>query len=606
MVKRTILSAAFLLATLAPATASAQGWWNGDWAERHKITLNAGALRGVTEEVKRPPVLVRLHSGVLDFSKVKPDGSDLRFIAADGKTPLNYHIERFDPSAEIALVWVDVPSVAPGASQEIWLYYGSAGAKPAANPGASYDGEQSLVQHLSENGTPADATANANRVTASTARPTLEGLIGGGATFAADSQIRIAPSQSLGVADQGKMSFSAWIKPGTQSMPADAAVYTKLSAGGEAAPQKLVLGLRAGAPYVRLVGQDGTPAEAVSGAALPGGSWAHLAVTAGDGKVTLYVNGAAVGTLDAQLPALAGEDVIGAAAGLPSFVGDADEIGRANVARSASAIALAAESQNRSSGFATVAAEAETSAGGGHNYLGILVSALTPDAWAVILILGVMALISWFVMILKGRLVMQTAGANRGFLTSYQNATKGQGAHTGLNSADIASSSPASSLARLFQIGQQELKLRLAELSAVRGERHAIAPQSIAAIRSALDAGQAREEQRLNKWMVLLTIAIAGGPFLGLLGTVVGVMITFAGVAAAGDVNINAIAPGIAAALLATVAGLAVAIPALFGYNYLQSRIEEIDTDNRIFVDELEKRIAETYRPSAPAALAAE
>jgi len=61
--------------------------------------------------------------------------------------------------------------------------------------------------------------------------------------------------------------------------------------------------------------------------------------------------------------------------------------------------------------------------------------------------------------------------------------------------------------------------------------------------------------------MVMLTIAISGGPFLGLLGTVIGVMITFAAIAAAGDVNVNAIAPGIAAALAATVAGLAVAIP---------------------------------------------
>lgn len=110
--------------------------------------------------------------------------------------------------------------------------------------------------------------------------------------------------------------------------------------------------------------------------------------------------------------------------------------------------------------------------------------------------------------------------------------------------------------------------------------------------------------------MVLLTIAISGGPFLGLLGTVVGVMITFAAVAAAGDVNINAIAPGIAAALLATVAGLAVAIPALFGYNYLLSRVEEIGADDQIFVDELEKRIAETWQdvegPQSPLAQAAE
>jgi len=108
-----------------------------------------------------------------------------------------------------------------------------------------------------------------------------------------------------------------------------------------------------------------------------------------------------------------------------------------------------------------------------------------------------------------------------------------------------------------------------------------------------------RETQKLNKLMVLLTIAISGGPFLGLLGTVVGVMITFAAIAAAGDVNVNAIAPGIAAALLATVAGLAVAIPALFGYNYLISRIKEATSDMHVFVDEFVTKLAEFYRPGA-------
>jgi biopolymer transport protein ExbB len=95
--------------------------------------------------------------------------------------------------------------------------------------------------------------------------------------------------------------------------------------------------------------------------------------------------------------------------------------------------------------------------------------------------------------------------------------------------------------------------------------------------------------------MVWLTVAIAGGPFLGLLGTVVGVMITFAAIAASGDVNINAIAPGTAAALVATVAGLGVAIPCLFGYNYLNTRVKEIVADMRVFVDEFVARIAETY-----------
>ena len=118
---------------------------------------------------------------------------------------------------------------------------------------------------------------------------------------------------------------------------------------------------------------------------------------------------------------------------------------------------------------------------------------------------------------------------------------------------------------------------------------------SLDAVKASIDADSVREGYALNSQMVLLTIAIAGGPFLGLLGTVVGVMITFASIAAAGDVNVNAIAPGIAAALLATVAGLSVAIPSLFGYNYLASRIKTIASDMQILIDEFVTRVAETY-----------
>ncbi|MFZ0269941.1 MotA/TolQ/ExbB proton channel family protein, partial [Caulobacter sp.] len=357
-------------------------------------------------------------------------------------------------------------------------------------------------------------------------------------------------------------------------------------------------------PYVRVAG--GATGEAIAAAAVSPGSWTHLAVTAGD-KITLYVNGVAAGSIDAKLPALGGEDAIGAAGGLPSFIGDLDEVGRANTARSASAIALAAQSQGRSAVFTAFSPEAESTKGGEGGYFGILLKALTPDAWAVIIILCVMAALSWVVMIGKGLFLVRTASANRDFLDDFSEAMARQGAHDGLARLDIDRHADTSSLARLFHIGRRELQVRLTENGAAgRGATSfALAPQSIAAIRSALDAGQARESQKLNSSMVLLTIAISGGPFIGLLGTVLGVMITFAAVAAAGDVNINAIAPGIAAALLATVAGLTVAIPALFGYNYLLSRSDEIGVEQQIFVDELEKRIAETYR-GAPLPLAAE
>jgi biopolymer transport protein ExbB len=157
-----------------------------------------------------------------------------------------------------------------------------------------------------------------------------------------------------------------------------------------------------------------------------------------------------------------------------------------------------------------------------------------------------------------------------------------------------------STIYRLYHHGVQEMMgrthARSVGAAAVRSMSvRTLNSQTMNAIRAAMDASSVRMGQKLSAQMVLLTIAISGGPFLGLLGTVVGVMITFAAIAASGDVNVNAIAPGIAAALAATVAGLAVAIPALFGYNWLNMQIKEINADMRVFVDEFVTRVAEEY-----------
>jgi biopolymer transport protein ExbB len=76
---------------------------------------------------------------------------------------------------------------------------------------------------------------------------------------------------------------------------------------------------------------------------------------------------------------------------------------------------------------------------------------------------------------------------------------------------------------------------------------------------------------------------------------VVGVMITFAIISKEGEVNVNAIAPGIASALLATVAGLIVAIPALFVYSYLNGRIKNTTAEIQVFIDEFVAKMAEFY-----------
>jgi biopolymer transport protein ExbB len=72
-------------------------------------------------------------------------------------------------------------------------------------------------------------------------------------------------------------------------------------------------------------------------------------------------------------------------------------------------------------------------------------------------------------------------------------------------------------------------------------------------------------------------------------------MITFASIAATGDVNVNTIAPGVAAALFATVAGLLVAIPSLFGYNFVASRIGARVSAMEVFADQLLARYSAAF-----------
>jgi biopolymer transport protein ExbB len=216
---------------------------------------------------------------------------------------------------------------------------------------------------------------------------------------------------------------------------------------------------------------------------------------------------------------------------------------------------------------------------------------VTADAWVVIGVLIFMMIISWLVMVAKALYVGRVAGQNRKFLLMLREINKRGGAILHAVPKDRARAVSASCLYRVYETGVREVNDRL------DGGRTmpdgTIAPQSIAAIRSSMDAQMVREMQKLNSAMVLLTIAISGGPFVGLLGTVIGVMITFAAIAAAGDVNVNSIAPGISAALLATATGMFVAIPALFGYNYFQTRIKGVTAEMAVFVDEIVTRIAE-------------
>ena len=606
---RRLLLAGMIALSLA---STAQAWWNGDWAIRKKIVLDTSASgAAIGDPIGTVPVLVRLSDANFRFTNAQPDGSDLRFVAEDDKTLLSYHIEKFDPLLNEAFVWVKVPDLKPSAKTTIWLYYGSNGSKSVKVDDAkgTYDADTVLVYHFGEHGQPAtDATGSGNN--AQTAGLAVDGaIIGTGIRIDGKTTITIPASPTLFWPEGGTaITWSAWVKFGP---PQPKAVFFSR----RDATRSFVIGADNGAPFVEVTYQGGTE-RSLAGAPIAANAWRHLAVVAAGERIAIYLDGEPYATLKAPLPALNGPSILGgngvgglmsAAGGI--FTGEMDELEVSRVARPAGALKLAAISQG-SDGAAKFISFGEdeqqsswlSALKGG--YIGVIVSSLSADGWAVICILGVMSVISWTVMIRKALYVNRATRGNAEFLEEWRtlandlsvldngdpNHAKTMGGRFAAGSRRSPRNAP---LYQIYHLGVEEIQIRLS--ADRRGSAKVLSARSIQAIRAALDGGMVRETQRLNSQMVLLTIAISGGPFLGLLGTVVGVMITFAAVAAAGDVNVNAIAPGIAAALAATVAGLAVAIPSLFGYNYLLTRIKAVSSDVHVFIDEFVTKLAEFY-----------
>src|SRR6266481_3759254 len=114
-----------------------------------------------------------------------------------------------------------------------------------------------------------------------------------------------------------------------------------------------------------------------------------------------------------------------------------------------------------------------------------------------------------------------------------------------------------------------------------------ITPAQMRVVSTAMERAVGETALRLESQMILLATAVSGAPFLGLLGTVWGVMDTFGDVAAAGSANLAAMAPGVSAALITTVTGLLVAIPAMFGYNFLVTTIRAMIVEMDNFAAEL-------------------
>ncbi|MCM2286021.1 MAG: DUF2341 domain-containing protein [Desulfobacula sp.] len=570
----------------------AQAWWNEDWQYRKKITLDttpAGA--DIPENLVQFPVLVRLHSGNFDFTRAGENGEDIRFVAGDDLTLLKYHIEVFDGVDEIALVWVNLPVVKAASNQEgIWLYYGNAKAATAGDAKTGFDAFDQGVFHFSEiEGLPQDSTAYGAHGAKFSGGLGLAGIMGNGAGFYGAGSILEIPEHPSFNFTSG-LTFSAWVKI---SEPQNNAVLFSRAVDG----MGLFITIRGTRVFVS--GNDGKqPFESPQGLDLPLEGWHHLAVTMAQvGRVTLYLDGVESKWVDTKfdLSVLKGSLLVGGEAdGSRAFTGELDELRIAGTKRSGAWVRANFVSQGPDAGFLAFAPE-EINEGGGAAaqalvYLAIIIKNISFDGLIIIGILVGFMGVSWLVMVSKSISLFNTARGNKNFLEQYRRLTDplSLDADPGLFKD--------SGIYRIYEAGLRNLDFLRHDLEC--GPK-AFTAKHLDNLKAVLETGLVEEARRMNAWLMALTLSISGGPFLGLLGTVWGVMNTFAAMAEAGEANIMAIAPGVASALATTVFGLIVAIPALFGYNYLAGKIREVTTDTGLFVDLFALNVDSVYGESS-------
>lgn len=566
----------------APKEASA--WWNEQWEYRKSIAFDTASTGAdIKENLPSFTVLIRLHSGNFDFTRAKENGEDIRFISADDTMLLKYHIESFDPFDELALIWVRVPDI-PGSSNQgkIWMYYGNKEAAGGADAKNSYDANYLGVYHFNEvEGVPQDTSSYMMHPSGFTSGLGLAGAIGNGATFSGPGANMIIPDNPA-YDFAGGVTVSTWLKmyatqqEGTLFYKGNEEQHMAVVISGT----KLIFTVRYGDKIARTDGTTDIPLE----------GWHHLAVSvAADGKVTLYLDGAESQwiNLGGPLKSFPGDIYIGSnSKGENAFIGDLDELRISKGARTSGWIRAIAAGQGADSSLTAFSIEEmnEGKSGLPVFYLATIFKNITLDGLVVIGMLLFLAGCSWVVMITKGIFLFTTAKGDRKFLEHYRKTSDPVGFAKNLFK------NGESGLYRIYETGLASLGIKGGDETSLE-----MTPKRLEQLKAGLEQGLVDESRRLNAWLVVLIMSISGGPFLGLLGTVWGVMNTFAAMAEAGEANIMAIAPGVASALSTTVFGLIVAIPALFGYNYLAGKIRDITAESGVFVDQFPLKVDAIY-----------
>ncbi len=225
----------------------------------------------------------------------------------------------------------------------------------------------------------------------------------------------------------------------------------------------------------------------------------------------------------------------------------------------------------------------------------------TAPGKAVLFSLFVGSIFSWSVMWTKLRMLRVARQQTRMFLEHFRADRQP------LRIFQSAARFDGAPLFRVYREGCRELTFHLLGSPEVDETFRArledapkISPSQMRAVQSAMERAVGETALKIESQMIVLATAVSGAPFLGLLGTVWGVMDTFGDVANAGSASLTAMAPGVSAALITTVTGLLVAIPAMFGYNFLVTSIRSLIVEMDNFAAELASEIEHRYVDHGP------
>ena len=315
-------------------------------------------------------------------------------------------------------------------------------------------------------------------------------------------------------------------------------------------------------------------------------------MTAEAGKtLSIYTDGKERSTskLTGAIPEPAADIAVGGSLqGKHGFAGDLDEVGITGVVRPSAWVHAAAVGQGPETPLLSYLEE-ESSSGGAESLtvhlLVVTAKAITLDGWLIIGGIVIMIVLTWILFLNKFMALRKLKKDNAAFSETFSGSD-------GLRAIDEKGFSD-SSLFRVYAAGLDELDRRLVKMR--DNGATSLPGHAMTAFEATLNKAAMQESKKNTAGLLLFTLSISGGPFMGLFGTVWGVINTFAGVAEAGEANLAAIAPGVASALACTLMGLMLAIPALFQYSYLSEQIKHISADMNVFMDDLTNRVEEAY-----------